>query len=300
MAELLETSFYVDLLTGVCNNEKAFTIYQRAKMLMAEGGFNLRKWKTNSPDQQRAITELEGMTKSISAPVQKVNKQDNESHVKSNTQNDDIFVEVLGMNWNTNSDEIIFSFSELSKYASSLLLTKRSILKVTAKIYDPMGFLSPLVVEMKILFQELCIDKTNWDAELKGELLEQWKSILQDVSLIDCYRIPRCYLARHPVNVQLHGFSEASECAYAAVLYVRSTYNDGQVVVRLVASKTRVAPIKRQTTPRLELLGALILAYLANKLKSLGTKILIVLWTDSMTTLCWIKNERIWKQYVGQ
>ena len=208
-------------------------------------------------------------------------------------------MKVLGMNWNSNSDEIIFSFSTLSKYASSLLLSKRLILKVTAKIYDRMGFLSPLVVEMKILFQELCINKTNWDAELNEELLEQWKSILQDMSLIDCYRILR-YFVRHPVNVQLHGFSDTSERAYATVVYVRSTYNDGQFDVRPVVSKTRVAPIKRQTIPRLELLGALILARLANKLKSLGTEIPIVLWTDSMTTLCWIKNKGIWKQYVGQ
>ena len=128
MAALLEKSFYVDdLLTGECNDQKAFTTYQRANMLMAESGFNLRKWKANSPDLQRAITESEGVTKSISAPVQKVNKQDNELHVKSNTQNDDIFMKVLAMNWNSNSDEIIFSFSELSKYTSSLLLTKRLI-----------------------------------------------------------------------------------------------------------------------------------------------------------------------------
>ena len=221
MAELLEKSFYFDdLLTGKCNDQKAFTIYQRAKMLIAEGRFNLRKWKANSPDLQRAITESEGVAKSISAPVQKVNKQDNESHVKSNTQNDDIFMKVLGMNWNSNSDEIIFSFSELSKYASSFLFAKRLILKVRAKIYDPMGFLSPLVVEMTILFQDLCINKTNWDAELNRELLEQWKSILQDMSLIDCYRIPR-YFARHPVNLRLHGFSNASERAYDMVVYVR-------------------------------------------------------------------------------
>ena len=84
------------------------------------------------------------------------------------------------MNWNTHEDEITFSFSELCNYASSLPLTKRSVLKVTAKIYDhPMGFLSPLTVEMKILFQELCIEKTNWDIELKGESLRKWKSVLK-------------------------------------------------------------------------------------------------------------------------
>lgn len=102
------------------------------------------------------------------------------------------------------------------------------------------------------------------------------------------------------MDIQLHGFSDTSECAYATVVYIRSTYSDGQVEVRLVASKSRVAPIKRQTIPRLELFGALILAHLVNKLKSLGIESPTVLWTDSMTTLCWIKNERMWKQYVGQ
>ena len=204
------------------------------------------------------------------------------------------------MNWNTHDDEIIFSFSELYNYASSLPPTKRSLLKVTAKIYDPMGFLSPLTVEMKILFQELCIKKTNWDIELKGESLRKWKLFLQDLNLVDCYRIPRCYFARQRVDIQLHGFSDASERAYAAVVYIRSTYSDGQVEVRPVASKSRVTPIKRQTIPRLELLGALILARLVNKLKSLGIESPTVTWTDSMTTLCWIKNERVWKQYVGQ
>ena len=102
------------------------------------------------------------------------------------------------------------------------------------------------------------------------------------------------------MDIQLHGFSDAPERTYAAVVYIRSTYSDGQVDVRLVASKSRVAPIKKQTIPRLELLGALILARLVNKLKSLDIESPAVLWTDSMTTLCWIKNERVWKQYVGQ
>ena len=307
MFKLLEQSFYVDdLLTGESNDEKALAIYHRAKKLMAKGGFNLRKWKTNSIELQRAIAETENVTRSVSASSD--NKEHDESYVKPNSQglststpiDEDIFVKVLGMNWNTLEDEIIFSFAELYKYASSLPLTKRSVLKVTAKIYDPMGFLSPLTVEMKILFQELCIEKTNWDSELKGESLRKWKSFLQDLILIDCYHIPRCYFACQPVDIQLHGFSDASERAYAAVVYIRSTYSDGQVEVRLVASKSRVAPIKKQTIPRLELLGALIFARLVNKLKSLDIESPAVLWTDSMTTLCWIKNERVWKQYVGQ
>ena len=102
------------------------------------------------------------------------------------------------------------------------------------------------------------------------------------------------------MDIQLHGFSDASKRAYAAVVYIRSTYSDGQVEVRLVASKSRVAPIKRHTIPRLELLGGLLLTCLVNKLRSLDIESPAVFWTDYMTTLCWIKNERVWKQYVGQ
>ena len=166
LAELQEKSFYVnDLLTGECNDDKALAIYQRAKKLMAEGGFKLRKWKTNSRELQRAITESESATKSIRA--QSISKEDDESYAKSNTQglssstpiDEDIFVKVLGMNSDTHNNEIIFSFSELYKYASSLPLTKRSVLKVTAKIYDPMGFLSPLTVEMKSFFKNFASTK---------------------------------------------------------------------------------------------------------------------------------------------
>ena len=260
MFQLLEQSFYVDdLSTGESNDEKTLVIYHRAKKLMAEGGFNLRKWKTNSLKLQRAI-ESECVTKSICASSD--NKEHYESYAKSNTLglsantllDEDIFVKVLGINWNTPDDEIIFSFAELYNYTSSLRLTKRSVLKMTAKIYDPMGFLSPLTVEMKILFQELYVGKKNWDIELRGESLRKWKSFLQDLILIDCYRIPCCYFARQSVDIQLHGFSHASERAYAAVVYIRSTYSDGQVEVRVVASKSRIAPIKRQMIPRLELL----------------------------------------------
>ena len=190
LTELLEKSFYVDdLLTGEDSDKMAFAIYKRAKKLMSEGGFNLRKWKTNSQQLQETINKEESETKSNS---QNVSKDNNKTSVQSSTQvsssntssDDDIFVKVLGMNWNTHSDKVIFSVSELTEYANSLPLTKRSILKVTSKIYDPMGFISPVTVKMKVLFQEVCINKTNWDSELRGETLKKWKSIFQELNMI--------------------------------------------------------------------------------------------------------------------
>ena len=100
-----------------------------------------------------------------------------------------------------------------------------------------------------------------------------------------------------PVNVQFHEFSDASGHAYAAVVYVRYCYEDGRIDVRIVAARTKVAPLIKQSIPRLELLGALLLARLQDQLRSDKHEFSTVCWTDS-TTLCWVKNGRAWKQYV--
>ena len=113
--------------------------------------------------------------------------------------------------------------------------------------------------------------------------------------------MPRCCILvdQYPTSVWLHGFSDASQHAYAAVLYLSSSYADNHTEVRLLCSKTRVAPTKRQTIPRLELLGALILARLVQSVSaSLPVLNGTYLWTDSMTVLHWICNKKVWKQYV--
>ena len=98
--------------------------------------------------------------------------------------------------------------------------------------------------------------------------------------------------------MEIHGFGDASDRAYAAVIYLRTVYSDGMVSTCILASKTRVAPMKKQTTPRLELLGATIMSHLVyNILEVLPTQPQVYCWTDSMTVLSWIKN-RQWKQYV--
>jgi len=106
--------------------------------------------------------------------------------------------------------------------------------------------------------------------------------------------MPRCYFYPNhsPIIREIYGFNDASEHAYAAVLYLRAVNKDGGVVTRLIASKTRVAPVKRQSIPRLELLGALILARLVNAvLKCCPQKPSVTCWVDSTATLFWIRND---------
>ena len=118
-------------------------------------------------------------------------------------------------------------------------------------------------------------------------------------------KVPRCYFTRKeelPVKHELHGFSDASNKAFAAVVYLRTEHANGDIEINSMASKTRVAPIKRQSIPRLELLGATILARLVKSVKeamsSLKTPAEVFLWSDSYTVLCWIRNDKTWKPYV--
>jgi len=310
MSALLEKSFYVDdLLSGTVNDEKTLEIYHKSKRIMADGGFNLRKWNSNSAKVMSEISNSEMPREDSITPKKSWSDvtviEDDQSFAKTTTglgspsTKDDTVIKVLGLKWNTLSDELFFDFSSLHTYATSLPLNKRSVLKVTSKIFDPMGFLTPFTIGLKILFQDLCVDKINWDEALHGKPLEKWKSLLDEIRCFETVHIPRCYFVATPVEVQIHAFGDASEHAYAAVVYLRSCYEDGRIHVRLATSKSKVAPMTKQSIPRLELLGALSLARLVDKFKaSIGGNHKTVYWTDSMTTLCWIKNQRIWKQYV--
>ena len=158
---------------------------------------------------------------------------------------------------------------------------------------------------MKILFQKSCIDKESWDSPLNEQhraIFLKWIKDLEEVSRIS---VDRCYF--HDVSgqiqsIQLHGFSDSSESAYAATVYLHDK-TEVDVKTRLLSSKSKVAPISGETTPRLELLGALLLARLFTSVE-LALKETIQIekrfcWIDSMAAMFWIKStEREWKQFI--
>lgn len=127
---------------------------------------------------------------------------------------------------------------------------------------------------------------------------QQWTS---ELHLLAEKHIPHCYFPEDAEihTVQLHGFCDASEDAYASVVYCRKQDSHGNVHVSLVVSKTKVAPIKRQTIPRLELCGAQLLARLLHHTKNIPTENAYA-WTDSTIVLSWlIGNPRRFKIFVG-
>ncbi len=171
------------------------------------------------------------------------------------TEDEHSSVKILGIPWNTESDEFEYDLRKLIDFVKTLPSTKRAVLRLSAKIFDPLGLLAPFTIVMKMLFQDLCIDGTNWDDPLVGNLLHSWNQIINDLYAMKTIRVSRCYFsyANHgSLSYELHGFCDASSKAYAAVVYLRTVHHNRKIEVSLVASKTRVAPIKRQSIPRLE------------------------------------------------
>ena len=204
------------------------------------------------------------------------------------------------MLWDGLTDAFAFR-NEVDLPCDGDTVTKRILLRIAASIFDPLGFLSPYVIKFKMIFQWLCVNRVEWDEPLSGDTLKTWNTLISGMHLLSNVQVPRCYfqLENRPLDVHLHCFCDASELAYAAVMYVRCDYGNDHIETRLVAAKTRVAPIKQQTIPRLELLGALILARLLRsvivQLKEVNQ---VYCWTDSMTVLQWIRNKHVYRQYV--
>ena len=155
MAEKLRDSFYVDdLMTGT--SELDFCLQSRH--IMAAGGMNLRKWKSNSPELVQKIAMIVKPTTSAAGNVE----EEDETYVKaimghSILKPSDHTSRILGVAWNSSRDAFSFDFTELREHFKTAEVTKRSILRLTAKIFIPMRFVSPFIIQLKILFQDLCV-----------------------------------------------------------------------------------------------------------------------------------------------
>ena len=140
------------------------------------------------------------------------------------------------------------------------------MLLVSARVYDPMGILSPWTVCFKLLFQDICAARLDWNDQLEEELLLKWKMLLSRMQE-PLLHIPRCYFhnVEEPYACEFIGFCDASQRAYAAVVFMK-VGSASKCAIRFVASRTRVAPLNSLTIPRLELLAALLLACLLSNI----------------------------------
>ncbi|XP_043088612.1 uncharacterized protein LOC122334667 [Puntigrus tetrazona] len=196
----------------------------------------------------------------------------------------------LGIHWHVDSDNFRFSVDLKDQPA-----TRRGILSTVASLYDPLGFIAPFLLSGKLVLQEMCRNGTGWDDPfLKncsqvgsiGKLICELGKNLHIPLLCACKLWKGC-------QKELHHFSDASNSGYGQCTYLRSISEEGNIHCALVIGKSRVAPIKVQTIPRLELTAAVISVAMSNMLKQEldYADIEEHFWTDSQVVLGYINNE---------
>lgn len=277
--EALEGSFYMDdLLHGSHSIESAKKLQEDLIKLLQAGGFNLRKWKANSTV----------LLEDVSCDQENFDFKQVES------------TKTLGLGWNPRKDKFLFQ-SKITHSATSDM-TKREFLSEISKLYDPLGWISPLTIKLKILFQDVWKTKIQWDEPIPTEIKKEWDKIKNDIIIINEIEIPRWLQTRQYDTIELHGFSDASTKAYACVIYCKIKRDQDSSVV-LVAGKTKLVSVNKNTSlPRLELSGAVLLSKLMTKIKTClnNYNIMIFGWVDSMAVLGWLNGEADkWKPFVA-
>lgn len=269
----IQNDFYVDdFLSGGDSIELVIDICKRVDETLKSAHFYLRKWQSNNS------TILSSVTSNAEKTITE----------KTLNLNNNFPCKTLGLYWDPKKDHLLFSIN-LDKNKK---ITKRVILSLISQVFDPLGLLGPCVVEAKIIMQKLWLDKNNWDDEVSPPVKVQFDNFITSLNSLNSLKISRWVYCTSTDDVELHTFTDASERAYGACVYVRTSAKDGSVYVRLLCSKNKVAPIKPTTMPRLELCGALLGTRLCTKvLESLTVKVkTCFFWTDSTIVLNWLNT----------
>ena len=184
---------------------------------------------------------------------------------------------------------------KLDLFTGKQIPTKREFLSIIMSIFDPLGFLTPFTIHSRILMQKVWSSGINWDHKLLENEFFKWKQWLGNLTQVQKCRIPRCYQfeSSRVTSIELHIFCDASKEANAAVGYWRFSFKDGTFHIAIIMAKSRVAPVKPISTPRLELQAALLAVRLAKTIASEHNLSFTkrIFWSDSSTVLHWIKKD---------
>ncbi|XP_053691482.1 uncharacterized protein LOC128739998 [Sabethes cyaneus] len=289
---IIENHYVDDYLDSFKTVNEAIQIGCQVKMIHKDGGFEIRNFLSNS----HAV--LEGIDEAVFRECKELNLE-----TTSGTES------VLGMKWLTEDDCFTFSISTHAELRQILLAshvpTKREVLKVVMSLFDPLGLIANVIIHGRILMQNIWSSGAEWDDKINLALFEQWRQWITIISTLECLKIPRCLFPATNIDdlhtLQVHIFVDASSSAYSAVGYFRIVGKHGPHVA-LVTAKTKVAPLKAITIPKLELLAAVLGTRLLNSICSVHTLTTIkrFLWTDSSTVVAWIKSkQRKFNSYVA-
>ena len=263
-------NLYVDnVVSGTHSEEAAVDYFINSRSVLGNANFNLRSWASNS-------------------------KQLNNMARTHGVFDDTNSVKVLGLWWDTQSDTI-FASPKQDAAMFSMLATKREILKWTSSVFDPLGLISPVTIMAKLFLQSLWQQNLNWDSQLNDALSKKWYEIATNITEATTVRFPRqCITMMAKTELTLHIFADASPRAYGAVAYLQQGTQSA-----ILMSKSRAAPLKQLSLPRLELMAAVVGTRLYTFIsKSITTNANVCFWSDSQIVLSWITSKKKLKPFV--
>lgn len=280
IAAAIKKKFYVDdFMSSADVVEEA--VAERAELThaLAEYGLNITKWKSNSQSFQTCIPS---------------DQQENVLEIADGS------CKALGILWKPRDD--VFTF-KLTLDEPKLPLTKRKIVSEVAKLFDPLGWLAPSILLAKMTIQGLWLESLEWDEPVSDLTQNHWLNLRKLLFQCDQIKIKRWVgLSREAKDCSIHGFSDASEKAYGAVVYLRVVHADDSITTHLLAAKSKISPLQKVSLPRLELCGALVLSRLIPKVVNAMelTNVPIHTYTDSTIVLHWLHDHPIkWQTFVA-
>jgi hypothetical protein len=244
-SNVIKKDFYMDdLISGADTCEEAKNLKLQIELILKTGGFELHKWASNAEEL-----------------LENLDEKQLEEQITIQSQNS---INTLGLTWCPRSDRYKYKVNISNKNP----ITKRDVISEIFQIFDPIGKLAPVIIVAKIFMQELWLKTIDWSETLRQKEHQNWRRFrteLKELENIDVQRwsLPSYYKPGEG-TIEVHGFCDASEKAYGAAVYLKYTNND-KSSVSLLCAKAKVAPISRQTLPRLELLGVELLAKLSQK-----------------------------------
>lgn len=274
--DLIKNSFYMDdLLTGADTVKEAQQQIQKILTTLNAGKLPLTKWITNNPEilkdiDSKDIIETSGL-------------------LAGNSKN----LKTLGLRYFPNTD----SFGLNIKNPENIVYTKRGLLSAASTIFDPLGFLLPIVMKLRIMLQQLWASGQDWDSPVDEKTKNDFEQNLNNLAILQSIRVNR-WIGEEAEEIKLVGFSDASADGYAAVIYAITGTNNKRT---LVAAKGKITPLKiktkekdpQLTIPKLELEGILLLTELFKEVKNIfnNRKLQFIGYTDSMVALSWVRQE---------
>jgi hypothetical protein len=198
ITRIIREDFYVDYLMTCANSvQECVSLQKRLSKQLEKNWFHFRKWLAN---KNKIFQEIPKVT------------ENEVFHIDNNE-----FVKTLGLRWQADTDNFTFNINVNKKKD----FTKRKALSDMAKIFDPIGWLTPITVVAKLFIQKLWTMKMSWDQKLDGELLLEWTTFFEQLDRIEDIQLPMWLNIKSESQIQIHGFADASEKAYAAAVYTK-------------------------------------------------------------------------------